>query len=77
MDKIDKTNISNDLAIEMLKLLEKKPKIKVLVVEKAKIEEKVTQEMKKKMNLEISNNKKGLMSIKEEKDNKIKKEKEK
>lgn len=63
MDNIDKTNISNDLTIEMLKLLEIKPKIKVLVVEKAKIQEKVAQEMSKKMNLEISNNKKGIMSI--------------
>ena len=63
LDNIDKTNISNDLTIEMLKLLKIKPKIKVLVVEKAKIQEKVAQEMSKKMNLEISNNKKGIMSI--------------
>ena len=62
-DYKDRTNVPNEICLEMLNLLEKKPKIKVIIFEKTKIEENIAKSIANKIKFEISNYQKELMSI--------------
>ena len=55
---IDKTNASQEMTLEMFKMLKVKSNIKVFVVEKTKMKEEDAGELAKKMELETSNNQK-------------------